>query len=49
MATSLPSGYEHTHDALDYVDGWVANTDPSNRAPTDTERLNTPNFFALPL
>lgn len=39
MATSVPLGYGHNYDAANYIDAWLAVTDPPNWAPDDTRRL----------
>lgn len=39
MATSPPSGYGHTYDALDYIEGWIAVTQPADWSAGDTEKL----------
>ncbi len=51
MATSTPSGYGHTYDALDYIEGWLSVTDPPNWTISDTERLNAlyTGFVASPI
>jgi len=51
MATSTPSGYGHTYDALDYIEGWLSVTDPINWTDDDTERLNKlyTDFVAYPI
>ncbi len=40
MATSTPSGYGHTYDALDYIEGWIAVTQPDGWTEEDTGLLN---------
>lgn len=51
MATSTPSGYGHTYDALDYIAGWIAVTQPDGWTAQDTMRLNAlfTNFQASAL
>lgn len=51
MATSTPSGYGHTYDALDYIEGWIEVTQPKNWTQADTDRLNAlfTNFSAAPI
>ncbi|AXI47127.1 hypothetical protein C1J03_14550 [Sulfitobacter sp. SK012] len=51
MATSPPSGYGHTYDALEYIDGWLTVTDPPNWTADDTERLKVlyTDFVASPI
>lgn len=51
MATSTPSGYGHTYDALDYIEGWIEVTQPKNWTQADTERLNAlfTGFSAAPI
>ncbi|WP_306260354.1 alpha/beta-hydrolase family protein [Pararhizobium sp. IMCC21322] len=51
MATSTPSGYGHTYDALDYIKGWIEVTQPKNWTQADTERLNAlfTDFSASPI
>ncbi len=51
MATSTPSGYGHTYDALDYIEGWIAVTDPEGWTGADTRRLNAiyADFEARPI
>jgi len=51
MATSTPSGYGHTYDALDYIEGWIEVTQPKNWTQADTERLNAlfTDFSAAPI
>lgn len=51
MATSTPSGYGHTYDALDYIVGWIEVTQPKNWTQADTDRLNAlfTNFSAAPI
>lgn len=51
MATSTPSGYGHTYDALDYIEGWIEVTQPKNWTQADTERLNAlfTDFSASPI
>lgn len=51
MATSTPSGYGHTYDALDYIEGWIEVTQPKNWTQADTDRLNTlfKGFSASPI
>ncbi len=51
MATSPPSGYGHTYDALEYIDGWLAVTEPSEWSEEDTERLRVlyTDFSASPI
>ncbi|EMI16206.1 hypothetical protein RMSM_06874 [Rhodopirellula maiorica SM1] len=39
MATSVPSGYGHNMSAANYIDAWVAVTDPSDWSKSDIERL----------
>lgn len=39
VSTSTPPGFGHTYDAEEYVDGWVAVTDPEGWTPADTARL----------
>ncbi len=51
MATSTPSGYGHTYDALDYIKGWIEVTEPQAWTDRDTERLNAlfADFEAAPI
>lgn len=51
MATSTPSGYGHTYDALDYIEGWIEVTQPKNWTQADTDRLNIlfTDFSASPI
>jgi uncharacterized membrane protein len=39
MATSVPVGYGHNYSARNYIDAWVAVTEPKDWQETDTERL----------
>lgn len=39
MATSVPVGYGHNYSAQNYIDAWVAVTNPTNWQASDTERL----------
>lgn len=39
LSTTPPPGYGHTYHAGDYIDGWVAVTDPEGWTPADTTRL----------
>lgn len=39
MATSVPQGYGHNYAAANYIDAWVAVTDPTGWSAADTERL----------
>lgn len=51
MATSPPPGFGHTYDALDYIEGWLAVTNPPNWTKENTEELNRlyADFEASPL
>lgn len=51
MATSAPSGYGHTYDALEYIEGWIAVTQPDAWTGAMTERLNAmfEGFTASPI
>lgn len=39
MALNVPEGYGHYYIANDYIDAWVAVTDPPNWSEEDTKRL----------
>lgn len=39
MATSVPLGYGHNYSADNYIDAWVAVTDPESWTESDTQRL----------
>ncbi len=39
MATSVPIGYGHNYAPANYIDAWIAVTEPEEWSPTDTERL----------
>ncbi len=39
MATSVPDGYGHNYAPADYIDAWIAVTDPPNWSDEATERL----------
>lgn len=39
MATSVPIGYGHNYSPANYIDGWVAVTEPDNWQPNDSDRL----------
>ena len=39
MATSVPLGYGHNYSHANYIDGWVAVTDPENWTADDSARL----------
>ena len=39
LALGMPSGYGHNYAAADYIDGWVAVTDPAGWSEADTVRL----------
>ncbi len=51
MATTPPSGFGHTYDALDYIEGWLEVTQPDGWTDADTQRLNQlfTDFEAAPL
>ncbi|QYX57373.1 alpha/beta-hydrolase family protein [Roseovarius sp. SCSIO 43702] len=51
MATVPPSGFGHTYDALEYIDGWIAVTQPKGWTPKMTERLKEKftGFTASPI
>jgi uncharacterized membrane protein len=39
MATSVPTGYGHNYAPANYIDAWIAVTDPANWDAGDTKRL----------
>ncbi len=39
MATSVPSGYGHNIAPENYIDGWLAVTEPKSWTASDTVRL----------
>ncbi len=39
MATSVPIGYGHNYAPADYINGWIAVTDPQGWTDEDTIRL----------
>jgi uncharacterized membrane protein len=39
MATTVPTGYGHNYAPADYIDAWVAVTEPEGWGPADTIRL----------
>ncbi|TCT40905.1 alpha/beta hydrolase [Martelella mediterranea] len=41
LAKALPAGYGHNYVARDYIDAWVAVTNPENWTPEMTERLKS--------
>lgn len=43
MATSVPTGYGHNMSPSNYIDGWIAVTEPPGWEPDDIERLK--NLF----
>lgn len=51
MATYPPSGFGHSYHALDYIEGWIAVTQPEAWTDADTERLNAlfADFSASPI
>lgn len=40
MATSVPRGYGHNYSPANYIDAWIAVTEPKNWTDKDTKRLN---------
>ena len=46
MATSIPTGYGHNYAPANYIDAWVAVTDPLDWSKDDTARLK--KLFTLP-
>jgi len=41
MATSIPAGYGHHYAPANYIDGWIAVTNPSGFSETNTEQLKS--------
>lgn len=41
MATAVPTGYGHNYAPANYIDGWIAVTDPPDWSEERTERLKT--------
>lgn len=39
VSTSAPPGFGHTYHARDYIDGWVAVTEPAGWTSADSQRL----------
>jgi uncharacterized membrane protein len=39
MATAVPTGYGHNCAPANYIDGWIAVTDPEDWSDADTARL----------
>ena len=39
MATSVPVGYGHNYSSANYIDAWIAVTEPKNWTDDDTFRL----------
>jgi uncharacterized membrane protein len=44
MATSVPTGYGHNMAPANYIDAWIAVTDPADWNSADTKRLK--HYFA---
>jgi len=51
MATSVPPGYGHNFVPAEYIDAWIALSEPENWTPEDTSRLKRrfADFNAAPL
>lgn len=51
MATTVPSGYGHNFTPADYIEAWLAVTDPDNWTADDTKRLKArfADFNASPI
>jgi len=41
VATSIPPGYGHNYSPVNYIDAWIAATQPPNWSRDDTERLKS--------